>query len=172
MGARLALVVALAHPRRVERMILVSASPGIADDVEREARRADDERLAAELEAEDDIEAFARRWAAQPLLRRQPPAIAAAAHEDRLRNDPAGLAAALRSIGAGAMEPLWARLGELPMPVTLIAGERDSKYRKLAERMAARIPRAEALVVPAAGHAVHLEAPAIVAAAIERAATP
>jgi pimeloyl-ACP methyl ester carboxylesterase len=64
------------------------------------------------------------------------------------------------------MSPLWGRLGELPMSLTLIAGERDSKYRKLGERMAAVIPDARLLVVPAAGHAVHLEAPALVAAAI------
>jgi 2-succinyl-6-hydroxy-2,4-cyclohexadiene-1-carboxylate synthase len=168
MGARVALHVALAHPQRVTNLVLVGATPGIADEVERAERREEDERLAAELEAEDDIEKFARRWAKQPLLRRQPAGVAAAAHEDRLRNQPRGLAAALRGIGAGATEPLWGRLGELAMPVVLIAGERDSKYRKLAERMAAEIPRADVLVVPAVGHAVHLEAPAIAAAAIEQ----
>jgi 2-succinyl-6-hydroxy-2,4-cyclohexadiene-1-carboxylate synthase len=167
MGARVALHVALAHPARVQRLFLVGATAGIADELEREARRAEDAQLAAELESSQDVAAFARRWAAQPLLRRQPPDVAAAAHEDRLRNEPAGLAAALRGIGAGASEPLWARLGELRMPVVLIAGERDAKYRKLAERMAAMIARAEVLIVPATGHAVHLEAPAIVAAAID-----
>ena len=52
------------------------------------------------------------------------------------------------------------------MPVIVIAGERDTKYAKLAERMVARLPHARALIVPATGHAVHLEAPAIVAAAL------
>jgi 2-succinyl-6-hydroxy-2,4-cyclohexadiene-1-carboxylate synthase len=168
MGARLALHVALAAPDRVQQLVLVSATAGIADDVERAARAKEDEQLAAELESGLDIEAFARRWAAQPLLRRLPEPVAAAAHVDRLRNDPAHLAAALRGIGAGSMAPLWGRLGELPMPVTLIAGERDSKYRKLGERMAAAIPGARLLVVPAAGHAVHLEAPVLVAAAIDQ----
>jgi len=166
MGARVALRVALAHPPRVQRLVMVGATPGIADDVEREARRRDDAELADELAAADDIEAFARRWGEQPLLRRQPPEVAAAAHADRLRNEPPGLAAALRGIGPGATEPLWAQLAELRMPVVVIAGERDTKYRKLAERMAEHIPRAEVLIVPAVGHAVHLEAPAIVAAAI------
>jgi 2-succinyl-6-hydroxy-2,4-cyclohexadiene-1-carboxylate synthase len=169
MGARLALRCVLAAPDRVQRLVLVGATAGIADDVERAARAEEDEQLAAELESGLDIETFARRWAAQPLLRRLPEAVAAAAHQDRLRNDPAHLAAALRGIGAGSMSPLWGRLGELSMPVTLIAGERDSKYRKLGERMAAAIPGARLLVVPAAGHAVHLEAPALVAAAIGQA---
>lgn len=167
MGARVALHVALSNPARVQRLVLVGATPGIADPLEREARRQEDLELAAELDAAQDIEAFARRWAAQPLLRRQPPEVAAAAHQDRLRNEPAGLAAALRGIGSGATAPLWGRLGELAMPVRLIAGERDAKYRKLAERMAQIIPRADVLIVPAAGHAVHLEAPALVAAALD-----
>ena len=67
------------------------------------------------------------------------------------------------------MAPLWGRLGELAMPVTLLVGERDSKYRKLGERMAAAMPNARLLVVPAVGHAVHLEAPALVAAALSSA---
>jgi 2-succinyl-6-hydroxy-2,4-cyclohexadiene-1-carboxylate synthase len=166
MGARLALHVALAAPDRVQRLVLVGATAGIADDIERTARVEEDEQLAAELDSRLDMETFARRWAAQPLLRRLPEQVAAAAQEDRLRNDPANLAAALRGLGAGSMSPLWGRLGELSMPVTLIAGERDSKYRKLGERMAAAIRDARLLVVPAAGHAVHLEAPALVAAAI------
>ena len=166
MGGRVALALALAHPERVERLALVSTTPGIADDVEREARRTEDEVLAAELEADPNIDAFARRWARRPIFGGQPPAVAAEAHADRLRNDPAGLAAALRGLGQGAATPLWSRLAELRMPVTLIAGERDAKYAKLAERMAARTPRADVLVVPGVGHAVALEAPQLVAAAL------
>ena len=33
------------------------------------------------------------------------------------------------------MPPLWDRLGELAMPVTLVVGERDAKFRAIAERM-------------------------------------
>ena len=166
MGGRLALRLALAHPSRVERLALIGTTPGIADALERDARRESDDALAAELEGGLDVETFARRWARQPILRGQPPEVAAAAHEDRLRNDPTGLAAALRGLGPGAFDPVWSRLGELRMPVIVIAGERDAKYAKLAERMVARLPRARALIVPATGHAVHLEAPAIVAAAL------
>jgi 2-succinyl-6-hydroxy-2,4-cyclohexadiene-1-carboxylate synthase len=166
MGGRLALRVALAHPGRVERLVLVGTTPGIADDLERAARREADDALAAELEDGLDIETFARRWQKQPIFKGQPPAVAAAVHDDRLRNEPAGLAAALRGLGQGAAQPLWPHLGELRMSVTVIAGERDGTYAKLAERMVARLPRARALIVPGAGHAVHLEAPGIVAAAL------
>ena len=145
--------------------MLVSTTAGIADPLERGARRDADEELAAEIEA-GTIEGFADRWAREPLFRGQQPEVAAAAREDRLRNRPADLAAALRGIGSGAMAPLWSRLAGLAMPVTAIVGERDTKFRKLGERMVAAMPDAELLVVPRVGHAVHLEAPAIVAAAI------
>jgi pimeloyl-ACP methyl ester carboxylesterase len=61
------------------------------------------------------------------------------------------------------MAPLWDRLGELAMPVTLVVGERDDKFRAIAEQMAGKIPGAGVVVVPGAGHAVHLEAPGAVA---------
>jgi 2-succinyl-6-hydroxy-2,4-cyclohexadiene-1-carboxylate synthase len=52
------------------------------------------------------------------------------------------------------------------MPVSLIAGERDAKFTDLALRMSAAIAGAEVSIVPGAGHAVHLERPAQVAAII------
>jgi 2-succinyl-6-hydroxy-2,4-cyclohexadiene-1-carboxylate synthase len=165
MGGRLALHVALALPGRVARLVLVGASPGLAGAGERAARRAADEALAAEVEAMT-TEQFAERWARTPVLADQPPAVQAAAHAQRLRNTPAGLAAALRGLGTGALPSLWDRLGELTIPVQLVVGGRDAKFRATAERMAAALPDARLTVVPGAGHAVHLEAPAAVAAII------
>ena len=49
MGGRIALHVALSLPDRVQRLVLIGASPGIADPVQRAARRANDERLADEI---------------------------------------------------------------------------------------------------------------------------
>ncbi len=167
MGGRIALDLALrddgAAQRRITRLTLIGASPGLADPAERAARRAADEALADEIER-GGVEAFARRWAAQPLFADQPPAVARAAHAERLRNSAAGLAASLRGVGTGAMEPLWDRLDQLTIPVTLIAGERDAKFRALAERMAAQIPHATVHVVANAGHAAQLERPGEVAA--------
>ncbi|HWM09138.1 MAG TPA: 2-succinyl-6-hydroxy-2,4-cyclohexadiene-1-carboxylate synthase [Solirubrobacteraceae bacterium] len=165
MGGRIALYTALAQPALATRLVLVGASPGLADAAEREARRAADEALAARIE-EIGVEAFAAEWGAQPLFAGQEERVAAAAHADRLRNTPAGLAAALRGLGTGVMPPLWDRLGDLAIPVTLVAGERDEKFRAIAERMAAVIPDCRLEVVAGAGHAVQLERPEAVAAAI------
>ena len=165
MGGRLALAAALALPARVERLVLAGASPGLADPAERTARRAADEALATRIEA-DGVAAFVEAWSAQPLFAGQPRGIADFARADRLRNTAAGLAAALRGMGTGTMEPVWDRLGELRMPVTLIAGERDEKFRAIAQRMASAIPQATLVIAPGAGHAVHLEAPQVVAGAL------
>ncbi len=165
MGGRIALHVALAHPDRVSRLVLVSTTAGIEDPAERAARRARDDALATWVE-QHTIAEFADRWGAQPLFAGQSPEVAAAARADRLDNDPRDLAAALRGIGTGVMEPLWDRLGELRMPVAVLAGERDAKFVALARRLAAELPRATLTIVPGAGHALTLEAPAAVAAAI------
>ena len=165
MGGRIALNAPLALPGSVERLVLVGASPGIADASEREQRRLADETLAARIPS-IGIEAFAREWGGQELFAGQAERVAAAAYADRLRNTPHGLAAALRGLGTGVMPPLWDRLGSLAMPVTLVVGERDAKFRAIAERMAPAISRSRIVIVAGAGHAVQLEEPGAVAAAI------
>jgi 2-succinyl-6-hydroxy-2,4-cyclohexadiene-1-carboxylate synthase len=167
MGGRLALHAAFALPGRVRSLVLIGASPGLADPAERAARRAADEALAAEVET-ITIDQFAERWARTPVLAGQPPAVLAAVTAQRLQNTPAGLAAALRGLGTGALPSLWERLGELVIPVELVVGERDAKFRATAERMAAALPDARVHVVPGAGHAVHLEDPVAVAEIIAR----
>ena len=85
-----------------------------------------------------------------------------------MRSTPTALARALRGLGTGALPSLWDRLGELVMPVALVAGERDERFRAIAVEMAEALPTAELLVVPEVGHAVQLEAPERVADAIVR----
>jgi 2-succinyl-6-hydroxy-2,4-cyclohexadiene-1-carboxylate synthase len=167
MGARIALHVAVELPDLLERLVLVGGSPGIADPDERRERFDDDNRLADEI-AQLDIDEVAVRWATgTPVLAGQPPHVAAAAHEDRLRNTPYGLARALRGLGAGALPSLWDRLGGVTMPVVLLVGARDPKFRRIADRMAPVLGGpVDLVVVPGAGHAVHLEAPGAVATAI------
>jgi 2-succinyl-6-hydroxy-2,4-cyclohexadiene-1-carboxylate synthase len=162
-GGRIALHAAL-DPRlaaRVERLVLLSASPGIADADQRAARREADERLAAQLER-GTISDFAASWTDTPVLADLPPELAAEATQDRMSNTVDGLAAALRGLGTGALPSLWDRLSELQVPVALIVGARDAKFKAIAAEMSVLLPEAAVHVVEGAGHAVHLEQPAAV----------
>jgi 2-succinyl-6-hydroxy-2,4-cyclohexadiene-1-carboxylate synthase len=156
MGGRLALRLAIARPDLVDALVLIGATAGIADDDERTARRRSDDSLAEVIER-DGVERFLDTWLTQPLLATLPPN--AVDRAERARNTPAGLAASLRLAGTGVQEPLWDRLGELAMPVLLVAGELDRKFTVLAERMATAMPAASVAVIPGAGHSAHLERP-------------
>lgn len=160
MGGRLCLQLALDHPGHVERLVLVSSTAGIQGRAARASRRDEDERLARDLER-DGVDAFLDRWMAQPLFARLTPGTPG--RDERIR-DPAVLAHQLRALGQGTQPSLWSRLSELDMPVVVVAGARDAKYVGFARTMAGAIGRnAEAVFVPDAGHAVHLERPAEIA---------
>jgi 2-succinyl-6-hydroxy-2,4-cyclohexadiene-1-carboxylate synthase len=108
---------------------------------------------------------------ANPLFDGTSPEAARWWREDLLRNDPAALAEVLRTIGGGAMAPLWDRLTTLRMPVTIIAGARDEKFVRWAtEDYPARLPQAEVHIVDGAGHGLPREAPRALAALIQDAA--
>ncbi|MCY4195249.1 MAG: 2-succinyl-6-hydroxy-2,4-cyclohexadiene-1-carboxylate synthase [bacterium] len=171
MGARVALHVALAHSGRVAALALIGARAGIDDPVERAERVAADEALADRIESEG-IEWFADHWADQPLFATQRRRLSADQQAElrvqRLACDPRGLARSLRGMGAGAVEPIGAGLGQLAMPCALIAGADDNRFAAIARQMAAEIPQAEVCLIPSAGHAAHLEAPDATAAAVIR----
>ena len=165
LGGRLCLRLALDRPELVRALVLLGASPGIADPAARAERRAADEALAAGIER-DGVAAFLERWLAGPLFATLPRSRAGL--QDRLANTPEGLAAALRLLGAGAQAPLWDRLAGLRCPTLLVAGALDAKFAALAAEMAATIgPAAHLELVPGAGHAAHLERPAEVAALLD-----
>jgi 2-succinyl-6-hydroxy-2,4-cyclohexadiene-1-carboxylate synthase len=167
-GGRIALHLALAAPERVRSLVLVATTAGIGDDAERAQRRLSDHRLADELER-IPYEEFIERWRTQPLFAADPPEVGALARADQRRNRPGALAAVLRGIGSGEMQPLWSRLAELAMPVTIVVGDRDTKFQALGRRMTELLPDAQIAVVPG-GHGLPLENPRAVAAALERSA--
>ena len=168
MGGRVALHFALAHPERVRSLTLESASAGIEDPGSRERRRRSDDALASRIE-ERGVEWFADYWGTLPLFETQwelPSETLQALRARRLSNNPSGLAHSLRGMGQGAHEYLGERLHTLDCDTLFLAGERDLKYVEVARRASAAVPGSACVIVPGAGHSVHLEAPDAVASAL------
>lgn len=160
LGGRVCLHLALDRPDLVQRLVLIGATPGITDEAERAERRAHDEALAEEI-GRDGVEAFLEHWLSLPLFATLP--ADAAGREARLGNTAEGLAASLRLAGTGTQLPLWDRLGELRMPVLVLAGSLDEKFSAIGRAMADRMRRGMFVGVADAGHAAHLERPDVVA---------
>jgi 2-succinyl-6-hydroxy-2,4-cyclohexadiene-1-carboxylate synthase len=161
MGGRVALHLAAAAPERVSRMLLESASPGLADPAERAVRAAADDALADRIEAEG-LTWFVDHWATLPLFASQSklaPETRAELRARRLRGTPRGYANSLRGMGIGRQTSLWDRLPDLHTPTLLISGELDVKFQAINAQMAALLPKATHVSVPDAGHTVHLEQP-------------
>lgn len=165
LGGRVLLHLALALPELVAGLVLVSTTAGIDDAGERSSRVAADEALADEILREGTAR-FLDRWTDQPLFATL--TLGDVERADRLRNTAEGLAASLRSCGAGTQTPLWDRLVELTMPTVVITGELDPKFRALGRRLTDALPNAVHEDVTAAGHACHLEQPQAFADAFRR----
>lgn len=161
MGGRIALYLAIHFPQYFPGVILESASPGLASQLERDHRIAKDSKLAEQLESSDfDFANFIQQWYSNPLFTslvkhpHYPKAIAR-----RLCNDPHQLAKSLRLIGLGTQPNLWKSLPKIQIPLLLIVGELDPKFVRINQMMANSCPQASFYRINSTGHNVHFEAP-------------
>ncbi len=165
MGARVALAIAVLHPERVRGAVLIGPDVGLRDDDARASRVRWEASLAARLEAEG-VERFAESWEALPLFASQrelPAPLLAAQRRWRTEHTAAGLAAAMRILGTGAMPSLWGGLAACPVELRFLAGARDEKFLAIGREAARTAPRASFRAVPGAGHNLLLERPEAVA---------
>lgn len=181
LGARAALTAALADapapadaPAGVagsplRALVLVSGSAGLSDAQEREARRALDGQRADALRR--DPAAFIDAWGALDLFA---PLRAHAAYprlqaQRRARADAdwaRDWGAILRDWSPGELPCLRPHLSRLALPTLCVAGALDPPYVAHAKAMAEALPRGRFACVPAAGHALPLESPAMLAGVI------
>lgn len=171
MGGRFAIGYVLQNPRRVIRLVLSGASPGLRSEADRMSRRILDDARADDLE--NDFPAFLRSWYAMPLFRpligrpellkhlRDPEY---ADHPlSRLQNSPTELARAIRGFSPAEMPDYWRNLDDLGSATLAVAGSRDEAYVRLSQQMAAMGRPVMPQSIPNAGHLLLLEQPAALA---------
>ncbi len=159
MGGRAALSFFFSYPKNVKALILESASPGIEEETERKNRLLNDFNLANRIE-EIGTKKFIDEWMEAPLfqpLKKLPESDYKNIKGHRYSNDKTGLANSLRGFSQGIMKSYWERLSEIKIPVLLLSGELDDKYRALNKRVNSTIPDSEFRTVKSAGHNIHLQ---------------
>lgn len=157
MGGRLALYLALRYPQYFKAAVVESASPGLKTALERTERIQKDEGLARLLE-ETEFAEFLTNWYQLPLfqtLARHPqfPEL----FQRRLNNQPANLAKSLREMGAGRQPSLWEELATNKIPLLLVVGEKDDKFRAIGNEIASKTPSTSTAIVEGCGHNIHFE---------------
>lgn len=166
MGGRLAAETMVRHPDLpLAGLVLESAGLGPADEAARAALAERNGEWAARLRREG-VASFMDWWEALPLFASQralPPEVRAAVRAERISRDAESLARSLEGWGAhhqaDEAETLsaLAELTNRDVPVLYLAGALDEKYAAAAGRVrAAGLP---AMLVPDAGHNIHLETP-------------
>jgi 2-succinyl-6-hydroxy-2,4-cyclohexadiene-1-carboxylate synthase len=170
MGGRLALSFAVKYPTKVRKLVLESSSPGLEKATERQARIAQDMKLASFIEQEG-MEAFVNHWENIPLFETQKKlseAVRRSLREQRLRNSIIGLTNSLKGMGTGAQPSWWDELETTEVDTLLITGALDNKFCSIAQNMKEKLIHCQWMNVDDAGHAIHMEQPEIFGTIVSR----
>lgn len=161
LGGRVAMDFALAHPERVDRLVLVA--PGMSGGTW--AEDADTAWLAVAREAakRQDSVAVARAWLGSAYIRT---ALRDSTTAKRVRQwvedqSPfwAGVVRHL-DLEVEAAPPAAGRLAELTAPILLVVGTADTPFiLDVARAIQAQAARVQRVDIPGVGHMVNLEAP-------------
>ena len=157
MGGRLALYLAVQYPHYFEKVILESASPGLQRKEDRLLRRKNDEWLATKMK-NMPLENFLNEWYNLPIFKslRNHPKFKELLGQ-RLASHTVNWTASLRGMGVGRQPPLWKKLKDLTMPILILAGEKDQKFRNISFQMKKLNPDFTVSIVPRCGHVIHFE---------------
>lgn len=170
LGARLALGLLVRQPCLFDAALLIGLHPGLPDQTARTERRNADASRARQLR-QDGLETFVSAWEELPLFASQrdlPRQASAEQHSIRLDHVAGGLARSLEVLGLAEMRSYRASVAAIDVPITLMTGALDPKFSEIARALAEENAHVDTVVVEGAGHNVVLEAPAAVAAAMNR----
>jgi 2-succinyl-6-hydroxy-2,4-cyclohexadiene-1-carboxylate synthase len=159
-GGRLALYLALEFPERFNRVMLESASAGLATEVDRQARVIRDWQIIDRLEA-DPLADFVSDWYRQSIF------VGIDKHRnfDQLiqrriaTNRADDLIKSLERAGLGMQPYLGDRLKRHNRPISLIVGGLDRKFVDINREIECECPQTTLKIVPDCSHNVHFQNP-------------
>ena len=143
LGGYMSLAFYRAHPERASALLIIDTGPGFKKDDAREAwnKRALDTAARLDREGLAMLKAASRERA------------------DASHRDATGLARAARGMLTQRDARVIEVLPEIKVPSLVVVGADDAPFLAASDYMAAKIPGAKKVVIPAAGHAVNIDQP-------------
>jgi pimeloyl-ACP methyl ester carboxylesterase len=143
LGGYMSLAFYRAHPERVRALLIIDTGPGF---------KKADARDAWNKRAHETGDRFEREGLA--VLKSLSRERATASHRDA-----SGLARAARGMLAQRDARVIESLPDIKVPSLVVVGADDAPFLAASDYMAAKIPGAKKVVIPAAGHAVNIDQP-------------
>jgi pimeloyl-ACP methyl ester carboxylesterase len=143
LGGYMSLAFYRSHPERVRALLIIDTGPGFKNE---------DARDAWNKRAHDTGDRFEREGLAvlQSLSRER----SSVSHRDA-----SGLARAARGMLTQRDASVMESLPAIKVPALVIVGADDTPFLAASDYMAAKIPGAKKMIIPAAGHAVNIDQP-------------
>src|SRR6476659_4293376 len=143
LGGYMSLAFYRAHPERVRALLIIDTGPGFKKDDAREAwnKRAHDTGDRLERDGLDVLKSGSRE------------------RSTVTHRDASGLARAARGMLTQRDARVIESLPDIKVPSLVVVGADDTPFLAASDYMAAKIPGARKIVVPAAGHAVNIDQP-------------
>ena len=143
LGGYMSLAFHRAHPERVRALLIIDTGPGF---------KKDDAREAWNKRAHDTGDRFEREGLS--VLKSASPERSGVSHRDA-----SGLARAARGMLTQRDARVIESLPAIKVPALIVVGADDTPFLAASDYMAAKIPDAKKIVIPAAGHAVNIDQP-------------
>ena len=159
MGGRIALTFAVKYPETINKLVLISTSPGIESADLREERKKFDADIAEKIRT-SELHNFLKLWYSAPIFKGlNQTNLYGKLISRRGYNNKEVLVKSLEYTGTGKMNPLWNDIQSFSKPVLLVAGEKDRKYCIINVKMNELFPNSSLAIIKDSAHIVHLEQP-------------
>ena len=143
LGGYMSLAFYRAHPNRVRALLIIDTGPGFKKDEAREVwnKRAHDTGERFEREGLEVLKSASRE------------------RSSVTHRDASGLARAARGMLTQRDARVIESLPDIKVPSLIVVGADDTPFLAASDYMATKIPGAQKVVIPAAGHAVNIDQP-------------